>query len=89
MKKNEKHNILLFSRLSCKISKISIDINEKTMKYHRYVMEQYLQRKLLLSEVVHHIDGDTNNNNINNLELFDSKSAHLKFHWLTTRRING
>ena len=42
---------------------------------HRYVMEQHLGRKLLTTEIVHHIDGDGLNNNISNLELM-SQSDH-------------
>lgn len=36
---------------------------------HRLVMEWKMGRKLVEGEVVHHIDGDTLNNNPNNLEL--------------------
>lgn len=61
--------------------------NGKSYKYHRYLMEQKLGRELLEEEVVHHIDGDKLNNNINNLELMSSKSEHLRFHWATTRRL--
>lgn len=45
---------------------------------HRLVMEEYLGRYLLPKEVVHHIDGNPVNNNIENLELFSSNSEHLK-----------
>lgn len=48
---------------------------------HRYVMEKYLGRSLNKGEEIHHIDGDRQNNNIDNLILFESKSAHLKYHW--------
>jgi len=36
-------------------------------------------RKILPDEVVHHIDGDRNNNNINNLALM-TRSAHSRLH---------
>ena len=52
---------------------------------HRYNMEQYLGRKLLKSEIVHHIDMDKTNNNISNLWLCtDSqhKIAHNSFNRL-------
>ena len=55
-------------------------------KYHRYLMEKLLGRKLRKEEVVHHIDGNKLNNDIDNLELFESKSEHLRFHWATDRR---
>lgn len=61
--------------------------NGKNYKYHRYLMEKELGRELLDDEVVHHKDNNKLNNNINNLELFESKSEHLKFHWTTTRRL--
>ncbi len=47
---------------------------------HRKVMESHINRDILPQEVVHHIDGDTQNNNIDNLMLFDSKSSHAKYH---------
>ncbi len=62
-----------------------ISIKGKEMKYHRYVMENYLGRKLSEDEVIHHIDNDIHNNDISNLELFENKSEHLKYHWKTTR----
>lgn len=44
---------------------------------HRLVMEAHLGRLLLRREVVHHIDGDSLNNAIENLQLFDSNGTHL------------
>jgi len=46
---------------------------------HRYNMEEYLERKLLKTEIVHHIDMDKTNNNINNLWLC-THSTHTKAH---------
>jgi len=46
----------------------------------RTVMTAHLGRELLASEVVHHIDGDTMNNDLNNLILFVSQSEHLRYH---------
>ena len=42
---------------------------------HRYNMEQYLGRKLLKTEIVHHIDMDKTNNDISNL-WYCTKSQH-------------
>lgn len=38
---------------------------------HRYIMEQYLGRKLKPEEHVHHKDRNTHNNDISNLEVLD------------------
>lgn len=45
---------------------------------HRLVMEEKLGRFLLPNEVVHHIDGNVQNNHPSNLELFQSNGEHLK-----------
>ena len=44
---------------------------------HRLVMESKIGRYLEQNEVVHHIDGNPRNNNIENLELFSSQSEHI------------
>ena len=44
------------------------------MLKHRYVMEQFLGRSLRREESVHHKDGNKNNNDLSNLELW--QSAH-------------
>lgn len=46
---------------------------------HTIVMEEYIGRTLTKEEVVHHIDGDKSNNNIENLLLLDKKT-HTKIH---------
>jgi hypothetical protein len=51
---------------------------------HRIVMEKYLGRRLEGKclkdrEVVHHIDGNRQNNSINNLMLFPNNTAHLNY----------
>lgn len=53
---------------------------QRKIPEHRYIMEQYLGRKLSNKEVVHHIDHNRKNNSIENLVLFPSNSAHIKFH---------
>lgn len=55
-------------------------VNPSGTKYllaHRYAMEQHLGRYLDPAEVVHHIDGDPSNNDIENLRLFANQSEHI------------
>ncbi|MBP7953555.1 MAG: HNH endonuclease [Nitrosomonas sp.] len=46
---------------------------------HVIAMELRLGRKLMPDEIVHHIDGDKHNNDINNLALM-TRSAHARLH---------
>lgn len=55
--------------------------NKMTNNYirkHRQVMEAHLGRYLTKDEVVHHIDKNIKNNNIDNLELIQNQSIHRK-----------
>jgi hypothetical protein len=45
---------------------------------HRLVMEQKIGRKLTTREVVHHIDGDPQNNDPANLMTFQTNAEHLR-----------
>jgi hypothetical protein len=47
----------------------------------RFVMEKHLGRYLKPEETIHHISGITNDDRIENLQLFNSHSQHLRFHW--------
>ena len=58
----------------------------KRILQHRRVMEEYLGRKLLRKEVVHHVDGNKKNNEIENLELM-TLSEHSKYHALKRLRV--
>lgn len=51
---------------------------------HRLLMAELLGRPLLPTEVVHHIDGDPEHNDLSNLMLFGSNADHLR-HELTGR----
>lgn len=56
---------------------------------HRLVMEKSLGRHLTKIEVVHHIDGNKKNNNINNLKLFKDTKTHLSFHRKIKRSLHA
>lgn len=60
---------------------IRIAIKGQRVLKHRYLMEEELGRKLLLSEVVHHKDGNPSNNDIDNL-ILTSRKQHINLHRL-------
>ena len=47
---------------------------------HRLVVENFINRPLERTEVVHHIDLKKNNNKITNLMIFKSQKEHAAFH---------
>lgn len=55
------------------------DKTHKIMSYPKFLMEQYIGRPLEPYEDVHHIDGDTLNNDISNLEI-KNHGEHQKEH---------
>jgi hypothetical protein len=59
---------------------VRVNIDGKRVLYHRYVMEQFLGRKLTRSERIHHINGNKTDNRIENLELFSNNGQHMKKH---------
>ena len=52
---------------------------------HRLKMENHIGRKLTKNEVVHHWDKNRLNNNLDNLCLMRSQSAHRKLHSFAER----
>ena len=56
-----------------------IYVNKKQILLHRYIIECKIGRKLLKSEQVHHVNGDHNDNRIENLKIV-SHREHLALH---------
>lgn len=52
---------------------------QKYVPEHVLVMEKYLGRYLRLGEIIHHINEDTLDNRIENLEIM-TRSKHMKHH---------
>ncbi len=58
---------------------MAIFVSGKRKELHRHIMEQHLGRKLGFNEVVHHINEDTRDNRIENLQLM-TRAEHQRLH---------
>jgi hypothetical protein len=59
---------------------IGEDGTRKTILSHRRIVEEHINRKLTRDEQVHHIDGDKENNSIENLYVCDNGGEHSEIH---------
>lgn len=58
---------------------VVIRVDAQDVLEHRHVVQELLGRKLLASEVVHHINGDKQDNRIENLAVVD-EDEHRRLH---------
>jgi hypothetical protein len=83
-------------QLCKKCRKESLELNNVTSEYlhspshqdyHRNIAERFLQRGLSYNEIVHHVDGDPQNNNLVNLWVM-GRGNHATLHgFLRTEQI--
>jgi len=59
-----------------------IKVNGKKVYVHRIIMAEHIGRDLLPSEVVHHINGDNQDNRVENLRLYANTGEHTRYHAL-------
>lgn len=54
-------------------------VNRKQIRKHKIIIEKILGRKLRKNEIVHHKDGNTQNNDFGNLEI-KTRAEHMILH---------
>jgi hypothetical protein len=47
---------------------------------YRYIMSQFLDRPLKPSEIIHHVNGDRQDNRIENLKVVEAQKGHFLAH---------
>ena len=77
--KKQKGNYLGVKYVKCPIEYILMARKNGYIAEHRLVMAKKIGRLLTKEEVVHHIDHNPLNNNIDNLMLFANNSLHKKY----------
>jgi hypothetical protein len=58
---------------------LTVQSGKQQIREHRYVMENFLGRKLFPSELIHHKNGNKFDNRIENLEIV-TRAQHIKIH---------
>ena len=61
----------------------------KAIRVHRVAAEQALGRPLEAGEVVHHINGDRNDNSPGNLQVMSSQGHHMALEQLQRKQKRG
>lgn len=71
-----------------KYARVRCTITGKRVRLHRKLMAESLGRPLTSGEIVHHLDGDSTNNDPANLMVLPSQShhAHIEYHLRCARR---
>jgi len=78
-KKNNRGYILIYKPEWASSSNASSSWNGYVFE-HRYIMEKHIGRMLKRHEIIHHIDGDKENNKIENLLLCKNAKEHEELH---------
>ena len=63
-----------------KVRSANANGRRRNILQHREIASKALGRQLTRGEVVHHCNGDTSDNSLQNLWVFPSQAAHAKYH---------